>query len=95
MRSVSSLNRRARLPCLLAILLLSLEPVAGGELRSLTAGPQYEASSLHTWLLGEGWRRLWTLPIQVPALDLKQVGGGLQPVKKVGEFKTLLVYRKK
>lgn len=48
-----------------------------------TVAPRYDASPLHRWLMGGGYRDLWAQPIQAPALDPRalrplRTGGGRQ-----------------
>lgn len=47
--------------------------------RVVVAGPQYHARGLRRILLGPGYRKLWTAPIEVPVLDLGTFAGGLLP----------------
>jgi len=64
-------------------------PVFAEETREVTAGPQYEAGRWSRFLFGNGYRDLWTTPIQAPVLDLENDAGGLTPVRKVGQAQTL------
>lgn len=54
----------------------------------MVPGPQYEAGWLHRLLLGRGYRDLWTTPIEVPLLDLRRHGGGLEPTGTGGGEQT-------
>lgn len=54
---------------------------------TIVAGPEYEAGSLHRFLLGSGYRDAWTTPIRVPVLDLG-MHGGLTPVRRGGGVQT-------
>ena len=40
-------------------------------------------------VFGKGYRDLWTTPIEVPVLDLQKTGGGLTPVRVVGQAQGL------
>ena len=63
--------------------------VRGEETRSVAAGPQYAAGAFHEFLFGRGYRDLWTTPVEVPVLDLQTTGGGLTPVRVVGQAQGL------
>jgi len=69
--------------------LLAAATVLGEETRSVAAGPQYRAGGFHRLLFGDGYRDLWTTPIDVPVLDLQKTGGGLTPVRVVGQAQGL------
>ncbi|MDT8368370.1 MAG: hypothetical protein RQ745_04145 [Longimicrobiales bacterium] len=49
---------------------------------------QYEAGLLHRWILGTGYRDLWSLEIPVPVLDLDTWAGGLTPLRLGGGQQT-------
>jgi hypothetical protein len=68
---------------------LAAAGVRGEETRTVAAGPQYEAGGFHELLFGKGYRDLWTTPIEVPVLDLQKTGGGLTPVRVVGQAQGL------
>lgn len=48
------------------------------------AGPKYEAGALKRWIWGAHYRETWTLPVEVPAIDLSQKNGGLDIVSVGG-----------
>lgn len=52
------------------------------------AGPAYGASGLHRFLLGNGYRDLWTAKVTTELLDLDAFAGGLTPVRRVGGQQT-------
>jgi hypothetical protein len=54
----------------------------------VAAAPRYKAGAIHKFLLGPTYRRLWTTPIEVEALDLRSFAGGLKPVSKGGGKQT-------
>jgi hypothetical protein len=56
-------------------------------------GPGYDASGLHSFLLGKEYRSLWTTPVTVPVLDLRSFAGGLRPISEGGgqQTKSLLL----
>jgi hypothetical protein len=56
--------------------------------KTVVAGPRYRAGSLHRFLMGSGYRDLWTTPIEVEVLDLRGFSGGLKPEKKGGGKQT-------
>jgi|CXWL01.1.fsa_nt_gi hypothetical protein len=56
--------------------------------RVIAAGPAYGAGAWRRFLLGDGYRSLWTAPIEVPVLDLKKFSGGLTPRKRGGGKQT-------
>ncbi|MGE5362119.1 MAG: hypothetical protein ACM3NQ_24140 [Bacteroidales bacterium] len=55
----------------------------------MTIGPEYEGSSKKRRLLGNGYRDLWTTPVNLEVLDLRKEGGGLTPFKKVGQAQSV------
>lgn len=77
---------RSTLTCLaLACLPVAL---AADETRTLTVGPEYQKGGAHRFWFGEGYRELWTLPVELPVLDLQGEAGGLTPVRQVGGYQT-------
>src|SRR5215469_6592604 len=48
---------------------------------TITPGPEYHAGSLQRFLVGNGYRDLWGVPIRVPVLDMDHYAGGLTPLK--------------
>ena len=75
----------------LSVLSVAVPTVAqqAGEAVIVVAGPQYEAGGFHRFLFGSGYRDLWTMPIEVPVLDLENEAGGLKPLMVVGNLQTL------
>jgi len=66
-----------------ALVLLSPASVAGqepGDTATVRPGRDYRAGTLQRWLLGEGYRGLWSIRVPVPILDLEARDGGLTPV---------------
>jgi hypothetical protein len=59
------------------------------ETRTVAPGPQYKAGGFHQFWFGKGYRDLWTTPVEVPVLDLQKTGGGLVPVRVVGQAQGL------
>jgi hypothetical protein len=73
----------------LAVLALALAAgAAGAETRTVVVGARYKAGGVHRFLLGTGYRDLWTAPIQVEVLDLARFSGGLVAEKKGGGLQT-------
>ncbi len=58
------------------------------QTKTVTAGPEYEASPTVRRWFGEGYRDDWTTPFEAPVLDLSKEGGGLEPVAQVGGLQT-------
>jgi hypothetical protein len=52
-------------------------------------GSHYQAGALHRLIFGSHWRSLWTIPIDVQVLDMKQFAGGLVPFEKGGGFQSI------
>jgi hypothetical protein len=50
---------------------------------TVVPGPEYKAGWITRFLVGSGYRDLWTTPIRVPVLDLDRFAGGLT-VRKQG-----------
>lgn len=60
----------------------------------IVPGPQYAASGLHRLLMGDGYRALWTHPVEVPVLDLHTYAGGLTPLRShIGSQTTSLRFQ--
>jgi Omp85 superfamily domain len=58
------------------------------RMHTVVAGEHYRAGSVHRFLLGDDYRKLWTTPIEVPELDMRAFAGGLRPVRRVGGQQT-------
>jgi hypothetical protein len=88
---VTPLVTRSSLVLLLATLVSappSVWAAEGDSTQTVTIGPEYAASALHSFWLGAGYRDLWTTPVTIPVLDLKTYAGGLTPVRQVGGLQT-------
>ncbi len=48
----------------------------------------YQANGFSRFFTGDHWRKLWTIPIKVPVLNLDTYAGGLTPVEKGGGLQT-------
>lgn len=70
----------------------SVTAQAGGyaprESVTVAPNPHYRASPPHRFFFGAHYRELWTTPIRVPVLDLKQFAGGLRPTQPGGGQQT-------
>ncbi len=55
----------------------------------LAAGERYQVDSFRRWILGEHYRDVWAMPINVPVIDLEQTAGGLTPIQKGGGLQTV------
>jgi hypothetical protein len=62
---------------------------APARTRVVVAGARYKAGALHRFIFGNGYRTLWTTPLEVEVLDLERFSGGLTPKKKGGGKQTL------
>lgn len=54
----------------------------------VSASERYQATRIHRFVLGGGYRDLWQAPIELPLLDLERVGGGLTPTRRFGGLQT-------
>lgn len=54
---------------------------SSGDSATVVPGPEYRAGSVVRFLVGSGYRGLWTEPIRVPVLDPEHFAGGLAPIK--------------
>src|SRR5512139_168675 len=74
----------------IAVAAVMLASVASGqETKVVTVGPEYAAGGAQRFWLGSGYRDLWTTPVALPVLDLKTEGGGLAPVRQVGQAQSV------
>ena len=73
-----------------AVVVCTLAPVASAqETKVVTVGPEYAAGGAQRFWLGDGYRELWTTPVRLPVLDLEKEGGGLTPVRQVGQAQSV------
>jgi hypothetical protein len=63
--------------------------VARPQTRTIVAGKQFDRSGKWRFWFGEGYRRAWATPVEIPVLDLKTEAGGLTPVRQVGGLQTV------
>ncbi|MCH7965206.1 MAG: BamA/TamA family outer membrane protein [Bacteroidetes bacterium] len=55
---------------------------------TVVPGKQFDAGWFHNFWFGKHWRDIWTTPMQVPVLDLKNFAGGITPTKVGGGLQT-------
>ena len=67
-------------------------PPPGSPPWLVTAGPEYRAGAFTRFFLGDGYRELWTTPLQAPVLDLEAYAGGLRPIRVGGGFQTQTIH---
>ena len=58
------------------------------ESRKVVAGEEFDRGGFWRFWFGDGYRKAWTTPADVPVLDLKTEAGGLKPLRQVGGFQT-------
>ena len=63
-------------------------PVTAPRVQTVIAGEHYSAGSVHRFLFGNDYRKLWTAPIQIAELDCTKYGGGLTAARRVGGQQT-------
>lgn len=58
----------------------------------VTPGTRYHAGAFQRFLLGTGWRDVWTTPITVPVLDIATYAGGLELIRRGGGAQSLVLH---
>ena len=58
------------------------------QAQKVTAGAEFDVSDTARRWLGNGYRDVWAEPFEAPVLDLSREGGGLEPVRQVGQLQT-------
>jgi len=58
------------------------------EMRTVVAGKEFDRGGTWRFWFGQGFRKAWTTPAELPVLDLKTEAGGLTPLRQVGGFQT-------
>ncbi|HEX5869551.1 MAG TPA: hypothetical protein VFY65_03985 [Longimicrobium sp.] len=51
-------------------------------------GERYDASPVHRFLMGDGYRDAWAAPVHAPIMDLRGFAGGLTPMRTSGGRQT-------
>ncbi len=64
------------------------EDLVPGDTIMATPIGRYPAGALHRWVLGNGHRELWELPVPAPVLDFETFAGGLVPIRVGGGQQT-------
>jgi len=60
----------------------------GADSVLVSAGARYRANAVQRFLLGAHYRELWTLPVRVEVLKLREFAGGLRPLREGGGMET-------
>jgi hypothetical protein len=63
-------------------------PAPPPQTQRIVAGRQFGRGGTWRYWFGEGYRKAWTTPVEVPVLDLEAEAGGLTPLRQVGGFQT-------
>ena len=58
------------------------------ETRTVVAGKEFDRGGNWRFWFGEGYRKAWTTPVELPVLDLTREAGGLTPLRQIGGFQT-------
>jgi hypothetical protein len=61
---------------------------AAPETRTVVAGKEFDRGGKWRFWFGQGYRKAWTTPVELPLLDLRTEAGGLTPLRQVGGFET-------
>ena len=67
----------------------SLSTNTAAETRKVVAGEMFNRGGSWRFWFGEGYRKAWTTPVELPVLDLKTESGGLTPLREVGSMQTV------
>lgn len=59
-----------------------------GDTVLATPRGRYDAGPMVRWVMGDGHRELWPLPVEAPVLDLETYAGGLTPLRLGGGQQT-------
>ncbi len=59
-------------------------PPAGAKTHTAIPGERFAAGGLRSWIFGKDYRQLWTMPLEMPVLNIDSVGGGLTPLRTGG-----------
>lgn len=68
-------------------LIYSQQPAAQNSI-TIIPGEHYAASDFYEFWFGEHWRKVWTTPVKMEILQLKEFDGGLTPLRKGGGMQT-------
>lgn len=56
---------------------------------TLAPGPDYRVGPIKRFFLGERYRDLWAMPVEIPVIDLSRTAGGLTPIQRGGGLQTI------
>ena len=56
---------------------------------TLAPGPDYRVGPIRRFFLGERYRDLWAMPVDIPVIDLGRTAGGLTPIQRGGGLQTV------
>ncbi|HWA17161.1 MAG TPA: hypothetical protein VG817_12045, partial [Gemmatimonadales bacterium] len=77
-----------------AFFISGLSAALSAQVVEQAPGEQFRAGGVYRFFFGDGYRKLWTTPIEVPVLDLHEYDGGLTPVgRTVSQQVRGLVFR--
>jgi hypothetical protein len=90
--------RRIAAAGVLALAATAVSPVAAApegsassvrvETRTVVAGKEFDRGGKWRYWFGQGYRKAWTTPVELPVLDLSTEAGGLTPLRQIGGFQT-------
>ena len=76
------------LPVLPRMDLIRLNVLPGDDSVLVRAGARYGAGPIRRLFLGQHWRDVWTEPVRVEVLKLREFAGGLLPIREGGGLET-------
>ena len=68
--------------------LQALRGASPGDTVWVTPRSRFDANVIQRAILGDGYRNLWAMPVQVQILNLQQFAGGLTPTQRGGGLQT-------
>jgi hypothetical protein len=66
--------------------------VRGASRVETALGSRYGAGPVRRFLLGDGYRDAWAAPVDLPVLELSELGGGALPIRRGGGGQTLTLH---
>ena len=82
-------NVRAGLALSLALVAGLSTVTSAEETRQEVAGKVFDRGGRWRFWFGDGYRKAWTTPVELPVLDLHTEAGGLKPLREVGALETV------
>ena len=82
-------NVRAGLALSLAVVAGFSTVTSAEETRQEVAGKVFDRGGRWRFWFGDGYRKAWTTPVELPVLDLQTEAGGLKPLREVGALETV------